>query len=99
MTTQEEFGLHGMDVRLSIKSTSDSNPFAQARDTTAPQQRKRQQRRRSGGGRKGKEEEGDEDEEEARRRRREREATRAQAVRKRDEARGSKTFKTRTVGR
>lgn len=26
--TQEEFGLYGMDVRLSIKSTSDSNPYA-----------------------------------------------------------------------
>lgn len=33
--TQEEFGLYGMDVRLSIKSTSDSNPYAYKARTPA----------------------------------------------------------------
>lgn len=95
-TKQEEFVLHGMDVRLSIKSTSDNNPFAQTSPRRDNQQHNQQQRR-SSGRKRGKEE--DEDEEEARQRRREREAARAQAARKRDEARGSKTYRTRTVGR
>ena len=86
---QEEFGLHGMDVRLSIKSTSDSNPFAakaSTRDAAVTARRRARGRQE------------DEDEENARHRREEREAARALAAHRRDEVRGGRAYKTRTVG-
>lgn len=87
-----------MDVRLSIKSTSDSNPYAakasiQRATAKAPPARKGTRSRRKAEG-----SEDEEDEEGARRLRKEREAARALAVHRRDEARGSRAYVSRTVG-
>jgi len=102
---QDDFGLHGMDVRLSIKSTGgDNNPYAaKAAQERAERRRalvnKRRKKRAEweGGGRRAdnKEDEEEREEEERKKRRQAREVTKRLKVEAQNKRRA---FKTRTVG-
>ena len=102
---QDDFGLHGMDVRLLIKSTGgENNPYAakaaqeaaERRRALVNQRRKKRAEREGGGRGAGNNEEEEEREEEERKKRRQvREATKRLKVEAQNKRRA---FKTRTVG-
>ncbi len=99
---QEDFGLHGMDVRLNIRSTSASNPYA-AKAAAEAAERKRallnkQKKKREGeGGGKGETKDDQEEREEEERKRR-RQARDVIKRKKLDEQKKRRAYRTRTVG-
>lgn len=93
---QEDFGLHGMDVRLVVKATSESNPFAEKAAKEAAERKRALANKRRGGkdGRRT----GEEEEQEEKLKKERRKAKEAIKREKMDAKRKRRVYQTRTVG-